>query len=134
MVSFSQDNVTSPTKIVFSVVGLNPNCHHPIKIHEFGDLTNGCATTGNEYNLLKEKSNDKNENSLGVLSADILGNAYVCFKDSNIQLYGENSILGRSVVIHADPRVADKDETSLACGIIGRAKEFKTVPPFSEAK
>jgi len=48
--SFSQDSINSPTKIAFSVKGLNPNGKHGVHIHEFGDLTQGCATAGPHYN------------------------------------------------------------------------------------
>lgn len=52
VVSFSQDNATTPVKIACSVKGLNPNSKHGIHIHEFGDLTDGCTTAGPHYNPL----------------------------------------------------------------------------------
>jgi Cu/Zn superoxide dismutase len=39
VVSFSQDDITAPTKIACVVRGLNPNAKHGMHIHEFGDLT-----------------------------------------------------------------------------------------------
>ncbi len=47
IVSFSQENITSPTKIIANVKGLKPNSNHGFHIHEFGDLTQGCLTAGN---------------------------------------------------------------------------------------
>ena len=41
IVSFSQKNITTPTKIVANVRNLNPNSLHGFHIHEFGDLTEG---------------------------------------------------------------------------------------------
>lgn len=57
-----------------------------------------------------------------------------------ISLYGEYSIVGRSVVVHADEDDLGKTNhpdslktgnsgKRVACGIIGLAKEFKSVPP-----
>lgn len=54
LVSFSQENILSPTKIAVSVRGLNPNGKHGIHIHEFGDLTEGCVTAGPHYNPTKK--------------------------------------------------------------------------------
>lgn len=48
--SFSQDDINSSTKIACSVKGLSPNGKHGIHIHQFGDLTQGCATAGPHYN------------------------------------------------------------------------------------
>jgi Cu-Zn family superoxide dismutase len=35
------------------------------------------------------------------VAADPFGNAYYCFKDDKISLYGDFSIVGRAVVVHA---------------------------------
>jgi Cu-Zn family superoxide dismutase len=75
--------------------------------------------------------------------ADPFGNAYMCFLDKKISLWGEYSILGRSVVVHAqedDLGRTDHPESPktgnsgarVACGVIGLAKEFKTVPPVEQ--
>jgi Cu-Zn family superoxide dismutase len=72
--------------------------------------------------------------------ADPFGNAYMCFSDKFISLYGEYSIVGRSVVVHAqeddlgktnhpDSSKTGNSGARLACGVIGLAKEFKTVAP-----
>ena len=91
--SFSQDSINSPTKIAFSVKGLNPNGKHGVHIHEFGDLTQGCTTAGPHYNPRNLKhggpfSDERHVGDLGNLNADPFGNAYMCFSDKLISLYG----------------------------------------------
>lgn len=65
--------------------------------------------------------------------ADPFGNAYICFTDSMISLYGEQSVLGRSVVVHAgeddlgktehpDSKTTGNSGARLACGVIGLSK------------
>ena len=136
--SFSQDNINSATKIAVSVKGLSPNGKHGIHIHEFGDLTEGCATAGAHYNPLNKKqggpfTEERHVGDLGNLTADPFGNSYMCFTDKVISLYGEYSIVGRSVVVHAnedDLGKTDHPESSktgnsgprVACGVIGLAK------------
>ena len=146
--SFSQENINSPTKIACSVKGLTPNCKHGIHVHEFGDLTEGCVTAGGHYNPHNKKhggpfTDERHVGDLGNLMADPFGNSYMCFIDKEISLYGEYSIVGRSVVVHAQEddlgRTDHPDSTKtgnsgarVACGVIGLAKSFKTVPPVEE--
>ena len=91
--SFSQDSINSPTKIAFSVKGLNPNAKHGVHIHEFGDLTQACVTAGPHYNPHGKKhggpfSEERHVGDLGNLLADPFGNAYMCFTDKLLSLYG----------------------------------------------
>lgn len=62
----------------------------------------------------------------------------MCFKDKFISLYGDLSVVGRSVVVHAnedDLGATDHPESSktgnsgprIACGVIGLSKEFKSL-------
>lgn len=136
--SFSQDSINSPTKIAFSVKGLNPNGKHGVHVHQFGDLTQGCATAGAHYNPHNLKhggpfSDERHVGDLGNLIADPFGNAYMCFSDKLISLYGQYSIVGRSVVVHAEEddlgktNHPDSSKTGnsgarVACGVIGLAK------------
>lgn len=50
IVSFTQASADSPVIISVSIKGLNPNSKHGFHVHEFGDLTDGCAATAGHYN------------------------------------------------------------------------------------
>jgi Cu-Zn family superoxide dismutase len=107
VISFSQENINSPTHIACVVMGLNPNGKHGIHIHEFGDLTKGCTTAGPHYNPHNSVhggpfADIRHVGDLGNLIADSNGDVNVCFSDKVISLYGEYSIVGRSVVVHAN--------------------------------
>ena len=90
-------------------------------------------------------SKNRHVGDLGNLLADPFGSSYMCMTDKLISLYGEYSVIGRSVVVHAqedDLGKTDHPDSSktgnsgarVACGVIGLSKEFKTVAPFSEWK
>ncbi|KAA3473336.1 SODCC.2: Superoxide dismutase [Cu-Zn] 2 [Gossypium australe] len=94
------------THVQGKITGLSPGLHG-FHIHALGDTTNGC-------------------NSTGV--------AEVSIKDWQIPLIGQHSILGRAVVVHADPDDLGKGEmfgghelskttgnagARVGCGIIG---------------
>ena len=70
---------------------------------------------------------------LGNLQADPFGSAYMCLADKQISLFGENSILGRSVVVsgqeddlgrsaHPDSQVNGNSGVAVASGVIGWSK------------
>lgn len=136
--SFSQDNINSATKIAVSIKGLSPNGKHGIHVHEFGDLTDGCVTAGAHYNPHNKKhggpfTEERHVGDLGNLTADPFGNSYMCFTDKMLSLYGEYSIVGRSVVVHGNEDDLGKTDHPLssetgnsgprvACGVIGMAK------------
>jgi Cu-Zn family superoxide dismutase len=73
---------------------------------------------------------ERHVGDLGNLISDASGNSYMCMDDNQISLFGEHSIIGRSVVVHDSEDDLGKkgDATSLlngnsgarvACGVIG---------------
>jgi len=72
--------------------------------------------------------------------ADSSGNAYMSYNDKLISLFGEYSVIGRSVVVHAqeddlgktmhpESPLTGNSGIRLACGIIGLSKDFIQVSP-----
>ncbi|KAL6593909.1 hypothetical protein ACP70R_048810 [Stipagrostis hirtigluma subsp. patula] len=103
---FSQEG-DGPTTVTGSVSGLKPGLHG-FHVHALGDTTNGCMSTGPHYNPAgKEHGAPDEENrhagDLGNVTAGADGVANINVVDSQIPLTGPNSIIGRAVVVHADP-------------------------------
>jgi len=76
-------------------------------VHQFGDNTNGCVSAGPHFNPHgKNHGGPKDENrhvgDLGNVTANAEGNVEVEFEDHQLSLAGPNSILGRTIVVHAD--------------------------------
>merc|ERR1711939_470844 len=78
---FTQESEGSPVTVTGEITGNDPNAQRGFHIHTFGDLSNGCTSAGPHFNPAGKKH----------------GN----IADKLISLFGKNSILGRSVVIHA---------------------------------
>lgn len=133
VVHFSQD-LPGPTCVEGKVSGLQPGLHG-FHVHALGDTTNGCLSTGAHFNPKgKEHGAPEDENrhagDLGNIIVGEDGCADISITDAQIPLTGENSIIGRAVVVHADPDDLGKGghELSkstgnaggrLACGVIG---------------
>ncbi|KAJ8382078.1 hypothetical protein SKAU_G00028560 [Synaphobranchus kaupii] len=90
-----------------------------IHIHEFGDLINGCESTGGHYNPLKV-DHPNHPGDLGNFSG--LHKHIRQHMRSLATLFGERSVLGRAVVIHEkeDDMGRGGDEGSLLHGNAGR--------------
>ncbi|RHZ80633.1 hypothetical protein Glove_134g255 [Diversispora epigaea] len=135
-VIFTQEK-EKPTHIEVDIKGLTPG-KHGFHIHEFGDNTNGCTSAGPHFNPFHKTHgapSDENRHvgDLGNITVDSNGNAKTTIIDKEISLYGDNSIIGRTIIVHADEDDLGKGGHDLSpttgnagarlvCGVIGIAK------------
>ena len=88
--------------------GLKPGLHG-FHVHEKGDCSaHDGSSAGGHFNPSNAKhggphDHERHAGDLGNLSADATGVAHYEHIDAQLTLQGTNSIIGRSVVIHADP-------------------------------
>lgn len=124
--------------IYVTVSGLQPNSAHGIHIHEFGDLSDGCESTGEHYNPTSithagPEDNMRHYGDLGNLQSDANGNAMLVLTDQLVKLSGDTSVVGRGVVIHAgrddlgrggnaESLANGNSGSRIACCVIGVAK------------
>ncbi|KAH1020222.1 hypothetical protein HUJ04_009927 [Dendroctonus ponderosae] len=118
---------------------------HGFHVHAIGDISGGCLTTGAHFNPKNKivtisklfqvshggpNATVRHVGDLGNIEADETGLAVIKISDSIIALSGENSIIGRGIVIHEDPDdfgltdASDSKTTGHAgarvgCGVIG---------------
>ncbi|KAH8339496.1 hypothetical protein KR074_010764 [Drosophila pseudoananassae] len=127
----------APVKVTGEVCGLGKGLHG-FHVHEFGDNTNGCMSSGPHFNPYgKEHGAPGDENrhlgDLGNIEATGDCPTKVTISDSKITLFGADSIIGRTVVVHADADDLGKGGHELSkstgnagarigCGVIGIAK------------
>ncbi|QGA19803.1 hypothetical protein EYB26_007497 [Talaromyces marneffei] len=139
-VTFDQTDVHSLTTISWNITGSDPNTKRGIHIHDRGDLTQGCTSTGshfNPYNMTHGAPNDTTRHlgDMGNYMTDSQGNSVGNLQDSLIKLNGPLSIVGRAVVVHAQTDDLGRGGNAeslktgnagarLACGVIGIAKEI----------
>ena len=103
-------------------------------------MIEGCKTAGPHFNPFNKThggplSDERHVGDLGNLEADENGNAHFELIDTMVMLHGEHSVIGRSVVTHAnvdDLGMGDNEESKktgnagirLACGVIGLSGPF----------
>lgn len=92
-----------------TISGLKPG-QHGFHVHQFGDITgmaDGMSAGGhfNPENKPHGKPSDKERHvgDLGNVTAGEDGTATIDIKDSILELAGPHSILGRGLVVHANP-------------------------------
>jgi len=136
-VIFSQLSEKSETTIQGKLTGLKPGLHG-FHIHEFGDISSGCDTAGSHYNPLQSTHGGPQEpqrhvGDLGNLTANSEGIAEFKIVDKMVKLHGEQSVIGRTLVVHRDQddlgktnhqdsKTTGNSGPRLACGVIGIAK------------
>ncbi|XP_016486719.1 superoxide dismutase [Cu-Zn], chloroplastic [Nicotiana tabacum] len=133
VVTLSQDD-DGPTTVKVRITGLTPGLHG-FHLHEFGDTTNGCMSTGPHFNPDGKthgapEDEIRHAGDLGNIVANADGVAEATIVDNQIPLTGPNSVIGRALVVHEleDDLGKGGHELSLttgnaggrlACGILG---------------
>ena len=131
-----QKTEDAPTVITGEVRGLEPG-YHGFHVHVWGDLSNGCVSAGGHFNPFGKTHGapddaERHVGDLGNVEADASGVAKLHIEDKLVKLIGATSVIGRSIVVHADRDDLGKGghELSLttgnaggrvACGVIGIA-------------
>jgi superoxide dismutase, Cu-Zn family len=128
----SFDRSGKGVRITANIEGLSPG-PHGFHIHEFGDCSSpDAASAGGHFNPTDmphaaPQADKRHAGDLGNIEADKNGHARLEVSDSMLTLEGPNSIIGRSVIVHAQ---ADDYKTQptggagkrVACGVIGITK------------
>ncbi|XP_017493300.1 PREDICTED: superoxide dismutase [Cu-Zn]-like [Rhagoletis zephyria] len=134
---FFEQTDNGPVKVTGSVNGLAAGLHG-FHVHEFGDNTNGCTSSGAHFNPQGKThggptDEERHVGDLGNVEANASGVATVNITDKLISLEGANTIVGRSLMVHADPDDLGRGGVELskttgnaggrvACGVIGLTK------------
>jgi Cu-Zn family superoxide dismutase len=119
-------------RVVARITGLTPGLHG-FHVHEFGDCSAPDGTSaGGHFNPAGAPHAGPHDvarhaGDMGNVEADAQGVAVVDYVDPKASLEGENSVLGRGVIVHANADDLKTQPTGnaggrLACGVIGAAK------------
>lgn len=105
VVSFEQASASEPTTISWEIEGNDANALRGFHIHQFGDNTNGCTSAGPHFNPFGNTHGAPEDavrhvGDLGNIETNASGVAKGSKTDKLVTLFGENSILGRTVVVH----------------------------------
>uniref|UniRef100_A0A3B3RCU8 Superoxide dismutase [Cu-Zn] n=1 Tax=Paramormyrops kingsleyae TaxID=1676925 RepID=A0A3B3RCU8_9TELE len=98
-VLFRQGRVDRPLEVMFKLKGFpDAKQMRAIHVHQFGDLSEGCDSTGGHYNPDKV-NHPKHPGDFGNFMPR--GGRIRERTTSDVTLFGPLSVLGRSVVLHA---------------------------------
>lgn len=136
---FEQTAKNEPTRAYGTVTGLSDGLHG-FHIHEWGDLTNGCTSAGAHYNPFSKDhggldSKIRHVGDLGNINS-INGEAKFDFIVPDLDVVGQYSIIGRSLIIHQDQddlgltsnplsKTTGNSGARVACTVIGIAPPIK---------
>jgi len=137
VVSFKQyiinNKPENKTRVYGTIKGL-PVGLHGFHIHTFGDLSNGCDSAGAHFNPTAKdhgglNSVNRHIGDMGNLES-FGGDVNFDFFVNDMSLVGPYSIIGRSVIVHADEddlgrtsnplsKTTGNSGSRIACGVIG---------------
>ena len=112
---------------------------HGFHIHERGDLTDGCASTGGHYNPFNQRHGGPGDavrkvGSLGNIYSRGYGSAWYARIDRLAKLTGPTSIIGRAIVVHADEddfsHPGGNAGARFSCGSIEWASPPEEIKPY----
>ena len=120
--------VPGGVRVIADITGLSPG-KHGFHVHEHGDCGGDAAShAGGHFNPTNSKhggpdSDDRHAGDLGNVTAEANGVAHYDYIDHMISFEGKDSIIGKSIVIHADEDDFKTQPTGnsgarIACGII----------------
>ena len=119
-------------KVVADLTGLTPG-KHGFHVHEFGDCSSPDGkAAGGHFNPGKSPhaghdATPRHVGDLGNIEADSSGKAHLELTDKMMTMSGENSIIGRGLIVHEKADDLKTQPTGdaggrVACGVIGVAK------------
>lgn len=139
-VRFVEDFAEDCVRIDIDLAGLNKNSYHGFHVHESGDLSAKCESMCAHFNPYGKShgcpgAKERHVGDLGNLTTNKNGKVHYTMTDNVIKLRGSKAnIIGRGLIIHADPDDCGMGGTPvslttgnsgkrIACAIIGYAKE-----------
>jgi Cu-Zn family superoxide dismutase len=139
-VYFVEEPNKNLVRIDVHLFGLKPNSLHGFHVHEAGDLSDKCTSMCAHFNPYNKThgcpgTNERHVGDLGNIKTNSKGEAKYFFYDNMIKLRGTKcNIIGRGLIIHADPDDCGKGGNveslktgnsgkRIACAVIGYAKE-----------
>ncbi|ESQ35579.1 hypothetical protein EUTSA_v10008232mg [Eutrema salsugineum] len=102
-------------RIEANFTGLSPG-NHSWSINEYGDLTNGAASTGNLYNPFQDHNGTEALGDLGTLVADQSGEVFYSGKKEKLKVV---DLIGRAVVVYKTED--NKSGPGLTAAVIARS-------------
>jgi len=127
-------------RVTARVTGLKPGSKHGFHVHEFGDPTAPDGTSagghynpeGHEHGLPNGTAGSRHAGDFGNLEANAKGVATYNQTFDNITITADNAVIGRGVVVHADPDDGSQPTGNagarIAVGVVGVANPETKLP------
>lgn len=139
-VIFTENLLKNTVILDIQLIGLKKNALHGFHVHESGDLSNKCDSMCAHFNPYGKNhgcpgAKDRHVGDLGNLQTDKNGCVNYRIEDDCIKLRGTvANIIGRGLIIHADPddcglgenmasKINGNSGKRIACAIIGYSQD-----------